>query len=59
MDYKELLKDLSNRHHTSPTEVDREIRNAIKEAGFQMSAEEFIAMASKNVCHNLQRNQQM
>ena len=58
MDYKTLLKILSARHKTSPIEVDREIRNAIKNAGVQMSAEDFIGMAAEVVCLTVQNDQQ-
>ena len=53
MDYKELLQTLSARHQTSPIEVDREIRDAIQKAGFQMSPEDFIGMAAEIICFDM------
>jgi len=53
MSYKSLIKRVASEHNTTPKEVDREIRNAIKEAGLDMEPAAFIAMCTEKVKEKL------
>ena len=49
MSYKKLLKVVAAEHNTTPKEVDREMRAAIKAAGYDMEPELFIALVAAKV----------
>ena len=44
MNYKQMLKIIAKTHNTTPEEVDREMRAAIKTAGYDISPEVFISL---------------
>jgi len=49
MGYRKLLKAVAKQENTTPKEVDREIRAAIKAAGLDMHPATFIAMCAAKV----------
>ena len=49
MTYKKLLKKVAKEYGTTPEEVDREMREAIKVAGLNISPQAFIALCSAKV----------
>ena len=49
MNYKKLLNLVATEHNTTPEEVDREMRNAINAAGYNMEPELFIALVTAKV----------
>ena len=46
MDFKKLMQQVAKEEKTTPEEVEKEIRFAIKEAGYDMEPDEFIAYAT-------------
>lgn len=56
MNYKNLIKQVAKEYHTSPDEVDSEIRAAIKAAGLDMEPAEFIAMVAMKVTQKIEEN---
>lgn len=49
MNYKQMLKIIAKTHNTTPEEVDKEMRVAIKTAGYDISPEVFISLAAEKV----------
>ena len=49
MNYKKLLKEVAAEYNTTPQEVEKEIKNAIIAAGYDMEPELFIALATAKV----------
>ena len=49
MNYKKLLKAVAAEYNTTPKEVEKEIKNAIIAAGYDMEPELFIALATAKV----------
>lgn len=49
MQYKRLLEKIAEQYHTTPAEADKEIKRAIKAAGYDMPPELFIALAARKV----------
>ena len=49
MNYKALLKKVARENHTTPEEVDREMRAAIQAAGYNISTECFISLVAENI----------
>lgn len=44
-----MLKIIAKTHNTTPEEVDKEMRAAIKTAGYDISPEVFISLAAEKV----------
>lgn len=44
MNYKKLIKKVAEHYHTTPAQVDKEIKKAIQLSGYTMSPERFIKM---------------
>ena len=57
MTYKKLLKKVAKEYGTTPEEVDREMREAIKAAGLNISPQAFIALCSTKAKKTINRNQ--
>lgn len=49
MNYKMMLQLVANEHKTTPEEVEKEIKEAIKAAGYDMSPQLFIALCAAKV----------
>lgn len=49
MSYKTLLKKIAKEHNTTPEEVDKEMREAIKYTGMDVEPEVFISMMASKV----------
>ena len=56
MTYKKLLKKVAKEYGTTPEEVDREMREAIKAAGLNISPQAFIALCSTKTKKTINRN---
>lgn len=46
MNYKTMLLLVANEHNTTPDEAEKEIKQAIKAAGIDISPQPFIALCS-------------
>lgn len=49
MNYKMMLQLVANEHKTTPEEVEKEIKEAIKAAGYDMTPQVFIALCAAKV----------
>ena len=49
MNYKRMLQLVAKEYHTTPDEVEAEIKEAIKAAGLDMSPQMFIALCVAKV----------
>lgn len=49
MNYQQLLKKVAKEFHTTPKEVEIEIRKAIRAAGYDISPEAFISLCVAKV----------
>ncbi len=53
MSYKKILKKVAKEYNTTAKEVDREIHEAIKEAGLNITPAAFITLASAIAKHEI------
>ncbi len=49
MDYKKLLQVVADEYKTTPEDVEKEIRDAIKSAGLDITPQLFIALITAKV----------
>lgn len=54
MEYEKLLEIIAQEHNTTPKEVDKEIKLAIKSAGLDMPPEMFIALNAAKVKNDIE-----
>lgn len=55
--YDMLLKSVAQEFHTTPLEVEREIKEAIAAAGYDMSPQIFIALCAAKVKSEIRSEQ--
>lgn len=56
MRYQRLLKRIANENNTTPEEVEKEMREALKTAGYDIEPAVFIALAASKVKKTIYRN---
>ena len=57
MRYQSLLKRIANENNTTPEEVEKEMREALKVAGYDIEPAIFIALAASKAKKTIYRNQ--
>ena len=55
MNYQELLQETAKEFGTTPQQVDREMRAAIKAAGYDVSPEVFISLTAAKVKNKIKK----
>ena len=53
MSYKKLLKTVAKEYNTTPKEVEKEIKNAMKMAGYDIEPQLFIALCAKQAIDDI------
>ena len=49
MDYKKILRSVADEYNTTPEEVEKEIKDAIKSAGLNITPQLFIALVTAKI----------
>ena len=57
MRYQRLLKRIANENNTTPEEVEKEMREALKTTGYDIEPAVFIALAASKAKKTIYRNQ--
>ncbi len=56
MGYQRLLEKIAKENNTTPKEVEKEMREALKAAGYDIEPAVFIALAASKVKKTIYRN---
>lgn len=56
MRYQSLLEKIANENNTTPEEVEKEMREALKAAGYDIEPAVFIALAASKVKKTIYRD---